>query len=87
MKILRCQDQWGIRLEEYCKPGTRYAALSYCWGGEQEVQTRTQTLQKHRRDIKFSSLLLKLQHAIEVTNELGLDYLWYFSLSAFSFVC
>ena len=53
-----------------------YAALSYCWGGDQTFKTTLQTISQHKKDIKLGSLPQTLQDAIFVTEQLGLKYLW-----------
>ena len=60
---------------------TRYAALSYCWGGDQEQKTTIQNLrQRHKEGIKLAELPKVLQDAVAVTTQLGLSYLWIDSL-------
>ena len=59
----------------------RYAALSYCWGGDQEQKTTTQNLQKREIDgVKLAELPKVLRDAVTVTMQLGLSYLWIDSL-------
>ena len=59
----------------------RYAALSYCWGGEQKEQTNTANLrQRERVGLKVAELCGTLQDAVMVTRQLGLPYLWIDSL-------
>lgn len=57
--------------------GSRYVALSYCWGGyEPECKTTIHTLEEHKKRIPWSSLPQTFQEAVEVTRALGVDYLW-----------
>lgn len=53
-----------------------YAALSYCWGGPQEVQLKTEN-----KSLLFDGLALKnlpktLRDAAHVSVKLGLSYIW-----------
>lgn len=54
----------------------RYAALSYCWGGDQLVKTTQKLMQVWSKDIPLSELAKTIQDAIYVTRKLGLQYLW-----------
>ncbi|KAI8293161.1 hypothetical protein K4K59_005883 [Colletotrichum sp. SAR11_240] len=55
-----------------------YLALSYCWGGEQEVCLRTRTLKDMSKEngIQVETLQQSVKDAIEVTRMLGYRYLW-----------
>lgn len=54
-----------------------YAALSYCWGPKpQQVLLTKATMAKLMAGITVRDLPLSLQHAILVTRQLGLQYLW-----------
>lgn len=53
-----------------------YTALSYCWGGEQLVQTTEATMRRHLLRINFSDLPPTLKDAIIVTENLGLKHIW-----------
>jgi len=53
-----------------------YAALSYCWGGDQSVVLRQHNLQAWFSNIPYSSLPQTIRDAIKVTRELSLEYLW-----------
>lgn len=53
-----------------------YLTLSYCWGGEQPVQTLRQNIGDMRNGISVASLPQTLRDAIETTRELGYKYLW-----------
>ena len=59
----------------------RYAALSYCWGGDQEQKTTIQNVRHRYKDgIKLTELPKALRDAVNVTMQLGLLYLWIDSL-------
>ncbi|KAK0110113.1 hypothetical protein ONS95_002768 [Cadophora gregata] len=70
---------WAIRLvqkDETCPIIQRYAALSYCWGGAQKLQTTCKNLELHNIKIDFSDLPPTIRDATIVTEKLGLEYLW-----------
>ncbi|KAI0895240.1 heterokaryon incompatibility protein-domain-containing protein [Annulohypoxylon nitens] len=71
----------GLRGDVYlddCVPnGSRYVALSYCWGKKkQPCQTTASTLNDWKQNIPWATLPKTLQHAIEFTCKLGIKYLW-----------
>lgn len=76
LAILKTEDGSAIRLKENCGPGTSYVALSYCWGGPQEVRTTKETLARHLTNIDPTKLPATLRDALEVTERMGLQYLW-----------
>ena len=53
-----------------------YVALSYCWGGQQRCQTTIDTVDKHFNGMQLDDLSLSIQDAVEVSRELGFQYLW-----------
>jgi len=53
-----------------------YAALSYCWGGEQAVKTTLDSIYRHRTRINIGDLSESIQGAIFTTIELGLRFIW-----------
>ncbi|KAM7209818.1 HET domain containing protein [Rhypophila decipiens] len=53
----------------------KYIALSYCWGGPQEIMTTSSTLQSHTLSLP-KSLPQTIQDAVTVTRRLGFRYLW-----------
>ena len=53
-----------------------YAALSYCWGGDQTFKTTRQTLSQYRYGIPSSNLPQTLQDALAATAQLGLRFIW-----------
>ncbi|KAF2197480.1 HET-domain-containing protein [Delitschia confertaspora ATCC 74209] len=54
----------------------KYAALSYCWGGQQPLQTTHNTAQDFTDGIIFAQLPKTIQDAIVTTFKLGLRYIW-----------
>ncbi|CZR58838.1 uncharacterized protein PAC_08730 [Phialocephala subalpina] len=53
-----------------------FLALSYCWGGSQKCQTTEDTIDEHSDGIVLQDLSLSIQDAVEVTRQLGFQYLW-----------
>jgi len=54
----------------------KYAALTYCWGGDQALKTTRGNLQDHKLRIEGGRLPYTLRDAVIVTKGLGLKYLW-----------
>jgi hypothetical protein len=70
-----------IRLVSSADISNRYAALSYCWGGNfKGVKTTAAVLQEHYNRIEFSHLPKTIMDAIEITKSLEIEYLWVDSL-------
>ncbi|KAI1074531.1 heterokaryon incompatibility protein-domain-containing protein [Whalleya microplaca] len=66
-----------VRLVENVPSGSRYAALSYCWGGHQPAcQTTPSRLQGHKNRMAWSTFPKTFQDAVIFTRRLGLKYLW-----------
>jgi hypothetical protein len=69
----------GLAPYLYVPPkGTRgsYLALSYTWGGEQEVRTTSETLSAYTRKLPVYNLPKTIQDALVITQKLGIRYLW-----------
>jgi hypothetical protein len=75
-------DATSPRLFESGGKRANYIALSHCWGNteHQPVQTTTQTLLQHYKEISWAALGQTFQDAILITRELGLQFLWIDSL-------
>ncbi|KAH8665082.1 heterokaryon incompatibility protein-domain-containing protein [Tricladium varicosporioides] len=54
----------------------RYAAFSYCWGGQQAVVATEDSWVAMTQGITLSLLPKTIQDAVAVTQKLGLQYLW-----------
>lgn len=71
-----------VECVDLCKkyPGNpKFVALSYPWGDKtihQHARTTTTNYEQHKRDISLNSLPALLQHAVQVTRDIGLEYLW-----------
>ncbi|KAH8748133.1 heterokaryon incompatibility protein-domain-containing protein [Diaporthe sp. PMI_573] len=71
----------GVFLRPYpdVPEGTKYAALSYCWGKRQvwpACRTTRQNLGKQLQQIPWATLPATLQDAVKATRQLGLEYIW-----------
>ncbi|KAH9203395.1 heterokaryon incompatibility protein-domain-containing protein [Leptodontidium sp. 2 PMI_412] len=54
----------------------RYVALSYCWGGPQQLTTTTSTIKSRIEGIALELLPKTITDAALVTKKLGIRYLW-----------
>jgi hypothetical protein len=57
-----------------------YTCLSHCWGTTQFIQTTMGTIDRFRNSIPWDDLPKTFQDAIDVTNQLGIKYIWIDSL-------
>ncbi|KAK7180548.1 HET domain-containing protein [Paraphaeosphaeria sporulosa] len=58
-------------------PCVGYAALSYCWGGDQRIKLTVETVAVFTTSgIPCSDLPMTIQDAITTTRKLGLQYVW-----------
>jgi len=57
-----------------------YAALSYCWGGDQPHKLTSRNYGEYSIKIDTAQLPLTIRDAVKVAEELGLQYLWIDSL-------
>jgi hypothetical protein len=57
-----------------------YAALSYCWGGDQPHKLTSRNYEEYLIKIDTAQLPLTIRDAVKVAAELGLQYLWIDSL-------
>ncbi|KAF5575541.1 het-domain protein [Fusarium subglutinans] len=53
-----------------------YTALTYCWGGHQELQLNANTTAALMKGLPVSGLPRKLQDAVLATQNLGLKFIW-----------
>jgi hypothetical protein len=85
-RLLRVEHLPGHRYprlqlcETHGHDSARYAALSYCWGGEQPAKTTSENIYRHLIRLNYTELPATIQDAITVTTRLGLRYLWVDSL-------
>jgi hypothetical protein len=65
----------GLHASEPAEMGG-YAALSYCWGGFQQVTSTTAKLEQYQNRLDFRSFPKTIHDALTVTRSLGIPYLW-----------
>lgn len=58
----------------------KYLALSHCWGNAVTIQTTTENLQAHKKQIPLVRLTQTFRDAVVITRNLGFLYLWIDSL-------
>lgn len=76
-RVIKIATDGSLRLYETAAGEKgRYIALSYCWGGPQPFQTLTSTSADRVAGFSVESLPQTLQDAVQVTRELGIQYLW-----------
>jgi hypothetical protein len=68
------------KLVELNGHSSHYAALSYCWGGNQSVMADGRNIKEFFTQLPVSKLHPTLKDAISTTRELGLQFLWIDSL-------
>lgn len=56
--------------------GTRFAALSYCWGEQRGLQLTESNYKSLTVDVPFDQLPATIQDSVVITIGLGLQYLW-----------
>ncbi|KAL6872564.1 heterokaryon incompatibility domain-containing protein [Trichoderma longibrachiatum] len=71
-------DAPRVRLEHNAASGASrdYAALSYCWGGDQAVKLKNELVESWTRGIPYEQFPKTIRDAIWMTMALGLEYLW-----------
>jgi hypothetical protein len=66
-----------VRLQENSSSTLlQYVALSYCWGGDQVVKLKDHLVQAWMKDIPYTQFPQTIKDAIQVTMDMGLQYLW-----------
>ncbi|KKP06387.1 hypothetical protein THAR02_01535 [Trichoderma harzianum] len=67
-----------VRLQENSSSSVfvEYAALSYCWGGDQLVTLKENLVKSWIKDIPYDQFPQTIKDAIQVTMALDLQYLW-----------
>lgn len=73
-------DTINLRLLESDATNIDYVALSYCWGGDEQLQTTIENVSSHVTGILIADLPQTITDTIEVTRFIGLRYLWIDSL-------
>ncbi|KAI8667661.1 HET domain-containing protein [Fusarium keratoplasticum] len=74
IKLIKFDTLSDIEQAMFCSSG--FAALSYCWGGQQSFTLTRSQSQHLYGGFSPSELPKTIQDAIRVTREIGLRYLW-----------
>jgi len=80
-RLLHLEGGQDIRLVEMSgPPETYYAALSYCWGSNWALHDTYKTTENNLKNklecIPFELLPKTIRHAVVITRQLGIKYLW-----------
>ncbi|KAH8204118.1 hypothetical protein TruAng_001670 [Truncatella angustata] len=67
-----------VKLVDYrnASDGLGYAALSYCWGGDQKLKLTRTAFEQFTQGIAFETLPMTLRDAITVASKFDIKYLW-----------
>lgn len=68
-----------LQLRQDIKPGTKYVALSHCWGEQEhwpKCLTTIETLEERMSHIPWDIIPQTFRDAIIFTRQLGLEYIW-----------
>lgn len=69
--------QRRLRLVDTKSHGAQaYVALSYCWGGDQDVKATTENIKELEKQAVYDDLPATIRDAVVVTEGLGLHFLW-----------
>jgi hypothetical protein len=66
----------NLKLVENFRQIPKYAALSYCWGGDQDYETTSTNIESYQQQLHLSPTARTIHEAILGTRKLGLEYLW-----------
>ncbi|KAL4814505.1 heterokaryon incompatibility protein-domain-containing protein [Aspergillus spinulosporus] len=80
-RLVEIREKGFLRLRESSlgEQG-QYVALSYCWGGSQKFQTTKATITERQNGFYIAELPKTIWDAIQVTQGIGLKYIWVDSL-------
>lgn len=70
----------ALRLYESQGESDPYVCLSYCWGHRPFLRTLVNNIESHKISIEPSHLPSTINHAIDYTRRLGVQYIWIDSL-------
>ena len=77
LEISNIDSRNSLRLRNTQQLGpVPFAALSYCWGGDQPFKCLDEVLSKFMTDIVFSDLPKTIRDAVTVCQRIGIGYLW-----------
>lgn len=70
-----CDFHVTLKTRTNDEPIESFAALSYCWGGDQPYKTTKARMQSGQTTLEWHKLPKSLQDALKITSALGLRYL------------
>lgn len=73
-------DEETIKLYETQNEDSPYVALSHCWGKNQHILTKSDSIDRWKRGIPWQCLPATFRDSVMITRRLGLQYLWIDSL-------
>ena len=79
IEISHCSSSpsgFTLRLTKDIQGSAPYAALSYCWGGDQELKTTQKTIHAHLKSISQDAIPATISDAVQVAYDLGFRYFW-----------
>ena len=84
-RLLQIEKSWEsfkikLCLSSALSPFTSYATLSHVWGSGSPMRLVNENVLQYQQDIPLASLPQTFADAIQLTNALGLSYLWIDSL-------
>ncbi len=68
-----------VQFDQDCEP-VKYAALSYCWGGNAPYKLQSSTVKDLYAGVRLEKLPKTIQDAISIAADLGLEWMWVDSL-------
>ncbi|KAI8714856.1 HET domain-containing protein [Fusarium sp. LHS14.1] len=85
LEIVNMNGSLGLILRDTTNSEQRYTALSHCWGSRQEAQKIPVLIETNLKErlssvLSVSKLTKTFQDAVDLTNKLGLKYIWIDSL-------
>lgn len=78
--MIRLDDSIGGKAQKTSSGAVEYAALSYCWGGDQAAKTLKSHLRSRMDEFSLLDQPQSIRDAVHVARELGIKFLWVDSL-------
>ncbi|KAI0385452.1 heterokaryon incompatibility protein-domain-containing protein [Hypomontagnella monticulosa] len=73
---IKAPSEFEVTIEHTHDKVQPFAALSYCWGGDQPYKTTKSRIASESLRLPYEELAKSVQDAIKVALNLGLKYLW-----------
>lgn len=65
-----------LRLVDFPTDGSKFCALTYCWGRDDQLKLRLRNLNAFKSAVPDGELPLTAKNAIDLARELGIEYIW-----------